>query len=78
MRYIYITLIVLVTAAVVVFKVQNVASTTVTFLNISMTLPVALLVVAAYLLGMVTGSAFLSLLRGWIQGARRTPRQAPS
>jgi hypothetical protein len=34
------------------------------------TLPVSVLVAVVYVLGMATGGALLSLLRGWIKGAR--------
>ena len=65
------TLIVLVTAAVLVFKLQNLTSVTVTFLTMSVTLPITLLVLIVYVLGMITGGAVWGLLRTWFRGARR-------
>jgi uncharacterized integral membrane protein len=70
MRYLYIALIVLLTATVLVFMVQNLELVTVSFFAVRITLPLALLVVLVYVLGMVTGGAVLSLVRGWIAHAR--------
>ena len=74
MRYVYIALIVLVTAAVLLFKFQNLTSATVSLLGMSVTLPVSGLVLLVYALGMVTGGAVLSLLRSWVRGATQQPR----
>jgi uncharacterized integral membrane protein len=61
MRHVYIALIVLLTAAVLIFKFQNLTSVTISLLGMSATLPVSTLVILVYVLGMVTGSA----LFGW-------------
>ncbi len=47
--------IVLFTAVVLVFTLQNIQSVTVAFLTASITLPVSLLVIGVYVLGMFTG-----------------------
>ncbi|MCM8614060.1 DUF1049 domain-containing protein [Accumulibacter sp.] len=70
MRYVYIGLVVVATAIVLLFKVQNLTAVTVSLLGMSMTIPVFLLVIGIYLLGMLTGSSLLALLRGWIRNAR--------
>lgn len=69
-RYVYIALIVVFTAIVLLFKFQNIETVTVTLLNWSMTLPLSLLLIGVYILGMATGSSLLALLRGWVRGAR--------
>lgn len=69
MRFVYIALIVAFTAAVLLFKFQNLESVTVSLLGASATLPVAVLVLLVYLLGMLTGGFVLALLRAWIRGA---------
>jgi len=69
-RYVYIALIVAFTALVLLFKVQNFESATVSLFSLSVTLPVALLVIGVYVLGMVTGGALFALVRSWIAGAR--------
>ena len=71
MRYVYMGLIVLVTAVVLLFKVQNLTNVTVSLFSMSMTLPVSLLILGIYLLGMFTGGALWSLLRIWLHGATR-------
>lgn len=74
MRYLYIVLIVLLTAVVLIFKFQNLSSVTISLLGMSATLPVSTLVILVYLLGMVTGSALFGLVRSWIHEATRSPR----
>lgn len=73
MRYLYIALIVVFTAVVVLFKFQNLETVTVSLLSASLTLSVSALVLAIYVLGMLTGGFVLALLRGWVRGARRRP-----
>ncbi len=73
MRYVYITLIVLLTAVVLAFTLQNFELVTVSLFAMRITLPLALLAVLVYILGMVTGGALLSLLRNWIAHARMRP-----
>lgn len=70
MRGVYIALIVVFTAIVLMFKIQNLDTATVTLFSMSMTLPVSVLVVGVYVLGMLTGSFLVSLLRSWMRGAR--------
>jgi uncharacterized integral membrane protein len=71
MRYVYIGLIILITLAVVTFKVQNIEAVTVTFLSGSLTLPVAVLILVVYVLGMLTGGMVLSVIRSWVRGATK-------
>jgi putative membrane protein len=73
MRYFYIGLVVVVTAVVLLFKIQNLSAVTVSLFSLSLTLPASLLVVGIYFLGMLTGSALLSFLRSSIRGATRKP-----
>jgi uncharacterized integral membrane protein len=70
-RIVYIGLIIALTAVVLLFKVQNLQSVTVSLLGASATLPVSFLVLGVYVLGMLTGGTLLSLLRSWTAGARR-------
>ena len=71
MRYLYIGLIVVFTAIVLLFKIQNIQAATISLFSFSMTLPVSLLVIGIYVLGMFTGGFVVSSLRGWVAGARR-------
>ena len=70
MRNVYIGLVVLLTAAVLLFKVQNLQSVTVSFLTMSLTLPVSVAIVVAYFLGMVSGGALIASVRSLVQKAR--------
>jgi len=69
-RFVYIGLVVVFTAVVLLFKVQNLETATVTLFSASVTLPVSVLVVGVYVLGMLSGSFLVSVLRSWIRGAR--------
>ena len=70
MKYVYVALIVAFTAMVLLFKFQNLDSVTVSLFSASLTLPVAVLVIAIYALGMLSGGFIVSLLKSWIRGAR--------
>lgn len=69
MRYLYVAAIVLATAAVLLFKFQNLTSVTVNFLTMSVTLPITLFVLLVYVLGMFSGGAVCELLRKSYRGA---------
>ena len=70
-RYVYIALIVVLTAIVLLFKVQNLEQVTVSLLSARMTMPVSVLLLLTYVLGMFTGGFVLALVRTWVRGARR-------
>ena len=70
-RNVYIALIVALVALVLVFTFQNFQTATLSLFSASVTLPISLLIIAIYVLGMLTGGLFLALLRSWIGGARR-------
>jgi len=70
MRYIYIFLIVAVSVVVLTFKIQNLTVVTVSLFGASLTMSASLLTIGIYILGMLTGSALLGLVRGWVKGAR--------
>jgi lipopolysaccharide assembly protein A len=69
MRYLYMVLIAALAGLVILFKVQNFESATVSLFSMSVTLPVSILVLLIYLLGMFTGGLMLQLVRAWIRGA---------
>ena len=71
MRFVYIALIVAFTALVLLFKFQNLDTVTVSLFSAHFSLPVSVLIILIYLLGMFTGGFVLSLLRSWIHGASR-------
>jgi len=71
MRYLYMALIALFVGVVALFKVQNLETVTVSLFSASVTLPVSVLVLLIYVLGMLTGGFLLALLRTWVKGATR-------
>jgi len=71
MRWIYLALIILFALATLIFALQNLEATTMSFLGFRIRAPIALLAVVVYVLGAVTGSSLLALLRRSYQGTRR-------
>jgi lipopolysaccharide assembly protein A len=71
MRWIYLALIILFALATLIFALQNLEATTMSFLGFRIRAPLALLAVVVYVLGAVTGSSLLALLRRSYQGTRR-------
>jgi lipopolysaccharide assembly protein A len=71
MRYVYMALIAILAAIIILFKVQNLESVTVSLFSASVTLPISVLVLLIYVLGMLTGGFLLALLRSWVHGATR-------
>lgn len=68
MRAVYIILTGVLLALVLLFAIQNFRLVTVLFLDMSLTLPLALLIVVVYLLGMFTGGFVAALSRRWMRG----------
>ena len=73
MRYVYMALIATFVGIIVLFKIQNLDTVTVTLLGASMTLRVSVLVLLIYVLGALTGGSLLALMRTWVHGATRRP-----
>jgi lipopolysaccharide assembly protein A len=71
MRWIYLALIILFALATLIFALQNLEATTMSFLGFRIRAPLALLTVVVYVLGAVTGSSLLALLRRSYEGTRR-------
>jgi lipopolysaccharide assembly protein A len=71
MRYVYMALIAILAAVIILFKIQNLEAVTVSLFSASVTLPVSVLVLLIYILGMLTGGFLLALLRSWVHGATR-------
>ena len=74
MRYGYIALAVLLTAAVLLFKFQNLDAVTVTLLSMKLTLPVSIYTLLVYVLGMLTGGALTGFMRSVYKGATQGRR----
>ncbi len=70
MRLIYLLIIIVFALATLIFAVQNLAVVTVSFLTMNLAAPLALLVLVIYVLGAVTSSSLLALLRQSYTGSR--------
>ncbi len=70
MRWFYLAIVVLFLAAIVVFAIQNTGSADIAFLTFAMSAPIALIVVAAYVLGAATGGSLYAVLRRSVRGYR--------
>lgn len=74
MRYLYGAVVFLLTVAMLVFMGQNINSVTISFLTLRFTMPLFLVVVLTYVLGMVTGGSLVGLLRGlFLRATGREP-----
>jgi putative membrane protein len=71
-RWIYLAIVVVFVAALLIFIVQNTASVDVSFLSLGVTLPLAILVLVAYVLGALSGGSLYALLRRSVAGSRRS------
>ncbi len=71
MRWIYLAIVVIFVAALIVFIFQNTQSVDVSFLALGATLPLAILVLVAYVLGALSGGSMYALLRRSVAGSRR-------
>jgi len=59
MRYLCLSLVILFVGAVMIFAIQNLHGIDVAFLRMSVHTPVAFLIVSVYVLGAVSGEAYL-------------------
>jgi lipopolysaccharide assembly protein A len=69
-RWLYLAIVVLFAAALIIFVAQNTQSVGVSFLSLGVTLPLAVLVFVAYVLGALTGGSLYALLRRSVAGSR--------
>jgi putative membrane protein len=77
MRWFYLSVIVLLCAAIVLFAAQNMQMTTTSLLGLSIQMPLAFLVIVVYLIGMATGGSVWALLRWSLEGSRRASTVRP-
>jgi uncharacterized integral membrane protein len=71
MRWFHMAVIVALVAATVIFATQNFQSVAVSFLNLMINAPLAVLVVVIYLLGMATGGSLWAFVRWALDGSKR-------
>jgi putative membrane protein len=71
-RWIYLAIVVVFVAALIIFVFQNTQSVDVSFLALGVTLPLAIVVLVAYVLGALSGGSLYALLRRSVAGSRRS------
>jgi uncharacterized integral membrane protein len=70
MRWLYLAIIIVLAVATLVFAVENMEAVSLDFVWFSVRTPLAFLVMAVYVVGMVTGSSVWGLIRRSVRGAR--------
>jgi lipopolysaccharide assembly protein A len=62
-RYLYISLAIILTIIILLFTFQNIGNVSIEFLSMSLTLPISLLVIGVYILGMMTGGSVFAFIK---------------
>ena len=75
MRVLYILVLILILAALSIFAYQNGESVTLQYFHRSITLPMSLLIVVVYVLGMLSGWTVVGFLRRSWKGAMDRPQK---
>ena len=70
MRWLHTAVIMSIATATLVFAVQNLQSVTVSFLNLKVSAPLAILFALVYVLGMVKGGSAWALIRWALDGSK--------
>jgi putative membrane protein len=78
MRYVHVAVLILFATVVLIFGFQNTKSVSVFFLSWNATLPLFVLVICTYLLGMVSGGSLAAFLRRSMLAARKQSKPAGS
>lgn len=71
MRWFHIAVIAVLAVVTLILVVQNFHSVTFSFLNLSLTMPLALLIVIIYVMGAATGGSLWGLIRWAAAGSRQ-------
>lgn len=71
MRYLHLVVLVILACVTILFALQNLQTITVSFFDWSVTLPIALVVIGAYVLGMASGGSLIGFLRWTLQRSKK-------
>jgi uncharacterized integral membrane protein len=71
MRWVHLTVIILLVAATLLFVLQNRDVVTISFLGFSIRAPLAIQTAVVYVIGAVTGGSLFALLRRSYKGSQR-------
>lgn len=69
MKILSIIAIIVLTAGILTFMVQNLGTVSVDFLTARVTMPLSVLIPVVYLAGMLTGGFVVNLVRSWLRRA---------
>ena len=72
MRWVYLTVIILLAAAILLFVLHNRDIVTMSFLGFSLRAPLAILIAVVYLIGGATGGSLFALVRRSYRGSQRS------
>jgi lipopolysaccharide assembly protein A len=70
-RWFYLAIVIVFVSALIIFVFQNTQSVGISFLALSVTLPLAVLVFVVYVLGALSDGSLYALLRRSVAGSRR-------
>lgn len=70
MRWVYLTVVIVFALGIVIFSLQNLDIVTMSFLGFNARVPLALLAMAIYVAGALTGSGLYALLRQSLERSR--------
>jgi putative membrane protein len=73
MRFVYLALIVIATIVMLLFKFPDIETVKVSFLSLTGSLPVAVVLIVVYVLGIIAGGALLAFLRSIVR--RSAPKR---
>lgn len=73
MRWVYLTVIIVLAVVTLIFVFQNRGVVTVLFLGFSIRAPLAILIAGVYVIGAITGGSLFALLRRSYRGAQLNP-----
>lgn len=71
MKYVYTAILIILALVVLIFSVQNAQTVTVSFLKWSARLPLFVVILGVYLLGMASGGSVAAAVRRTVKGAGR-------
>jgi uncharacterized integral membrane protein len=72
-RWVHITVIAVLALVTLIFFLQNFQLVTFGFLGLSLTLPLAIIIIIFYVLGLVSGGSLISMVRWAVRGVQQPP-----
>jgi uncharacterized integral membrane protein len=73
MRWFHVAVIAVLGVIILILAVQNLHSVTISFLGLALTIPLVLVIILVYVLGMITGGSLWSLVQWAMAGINKGP-----